>query len=58
MHDQVVEGQVLAGNYRVERVLGVGGVGMVVAARHLQLDERVGPDARRAVVALDGHGDE
>ncbi len=31
----------LAGKYRVERVLGVGGMGMVVAAHHLQLDERV-----------------
>src|SRR6187399_2964365 len=35
------EGQVLDGKYRVERVLGVGGMGVVVAARHLQLDERV-----------------
>ncbi len=35
------EGEVLAGKYRVERVLGVGGMGVVVAARHIQLDERV-----------------
>ncbi|MFZ5894889.1 MAG: protein kinase domain-containing protein [Myxococcota bacterium] len=35
------EGQVLARKYRVERVLGVGGMGIVVAAHHLQLDERV-----------------
>ena len=41
MHDEVIEGQILAGKYRVERVLGVGGMGLVVAARHLQLDERV-----------------
>jgi serine/threonine-protein kinase len=34
-------GTVLVGKYRVERVLGVGGMGMVVAAHHLQLDERV-----------------
>jgi serine/threonine-protein kinase len=34
-------GDVLAGKYRVERVLGVGGMGVVVAALHLQLDERV-----------------
>jgi eukaryotic-like serine/threonine-protein kinase len=34
-------GDVLAGKYRVERVLGVGGMGVVVAAHHLQLDERV-----------------
>jgi serine/threonine-protein kinase len=34
-------GAVLLGKYRVERVIGVGGMGAVVAARHLQLDERV-----------------
>jgi serine/threonine-protein kinase len=34
-------GQVLAGKYRIERVLGQGGMGVVVAATHLQLDERV-----------------
>ncbi len=34
-------GDVLAGKYRVERVLGVGGMGIVVAAHHLQLDEMV-----------------
>jgi serine/threonine-protein kinase len=37
----VREGDVLAGKYRVERVLGVGGMGVVVAAHHLQLDEKV-----------------
>ncbi len=37
----VREGDVLAGKYRVERVLGVGGMGVVVAAHHLQLDQRV-----------------
>jgi len=34
-------GDVLAGKYRVERVLGVGGMGVVVAAHHIQLDEKV-----------------
>jgi eukaryotic-like serine/threonine-protein kinase len=34
-------GDVLAGKYRVERLLGVGGMGIVVCAHHLQLDERV-----------------
>jgi serine/threonine-protein kinase len=34
-------GQVLAGKYQIERVLGMGGMGIVVAARHLQLEERV-----------------
>ena len=37
----VREGDVLAGKYRVERVLGVGGMGVVVAAHHVHLDERV-----------------
>jgi len=37
----VQEGEILAGKYRVERVLGVGGMGVVVAATHIQLDERV-----------------
>lgn len=35
------EGDVLGGKYRIESVLGHGGMGVVVAARHLQLDERV-----------------
>ena len=37
----VQPGDVLAGKYRVERVLGAGGMGYVVAARHLQLDQLV-----------------
>lgn len=37
----VQEGDVLAGKYRVERVLGAGGMGVVVAAAHLTLGERV-----------------
>ena len=35
------EGDVVAGKYRVERVLGVGGMGVVVAAQHIRLDEKV-----------------
>jgi eukaryotic-like serine/threonine-protein kinase len=35
------EGDVLAGKFRIERVLGVGGMGMVVSAMHIQLEERV-----------------
>jgi len=37
----VREGEILAGKYRVERVLGQGGMGVVVAARHAELDELV-----------------
>ena len=37
----VKEGDVLAGKYRVERVLGVGGMGVVIAAYHIQLNEKV-----------------
>ncbi|WP_437476752.1 serine/threonine-protein kinase [Sorangium sp. So ce1014] len=37
----VIQGDVLAGKYEVERVLGEGGMGVVVAARHLLLGERV-----------------
>ena len=40
--EQLVQpGQVLAGKYRIERILGKGGMGVVVAAHHLQLDEKV-----------------
>ena len=34
-------GETLAGKYTVERVLGVGGMGVVVAAKHIHLGERV-----------------
>jgi serine/threonine protein kinase len=37
----VQEGDVIAGKYRVDRILGRGGMGIVVAARHIQLDEKV-----------------
>jgi serine/threonine-protein kinase len=37
----VSEGDVLAGKYRVEKVLGSGGMGCVVAAMHEQLRQRV-----------------
>jgi len=38
---QVKPGDLLGGKYRVERVLGAGGMGIVVAARHTQLGQRV-----------------
>lgn len=37
----VREGDILAGKYRVDRVLGIGGMGVVVAAHHVDLDDRV-----------------
>jgi serine/threonine-protein kinase len=37
----LAEGAVLDGKYRVERVLGAGGMGVVVAATHMRLAQRV-----------------
>lgn len=34
-------GEVIAGKYRVERILGEGGMGVVVLAQHTELDQRV-----------------
>ncbi len=34
-------GEVISGKYRIDRVLGAGGMGVVVAAHHLQLDTKV-----------------
>jgi len=49
----VQPGEVLAGKYRVERVLGAGGMGYVVAARHLQLDQLVAMKFLRRSGGLD-----
>lgn len=35
----MIRGQVLLGKYRVERILGQGGMGMVVAVRHVELGQ-------------------
>jgi serine/threonine protein kinase len=37
----VREGDILAAKYRVDKILGAGGMGVVVAATHLQLGQRV-----------------
>ena len=37
----VSEGDVVLDKYRVERVLGQGGMGVVVAATHVDLDQKV-----------------
>jgi serine/threonine-protein kinase len=39
--DATVVGAVIGGKYRVERVLGKGGMGVVVAATHVDLEQRV-----------------
>jgi serine/threonine protein kinase len=46
-------GQIIAAKYEIERVLGAGGMGVVVAARHLQLGQRVAIKFIRAEAAAD-----
>ena len=41
MSEAVAAGQVIDGKYRVERILGTGGMGVVVAATHLELGQPV-----------------
>src|SRR5688572_2645950 len=39
--DNCPPGSIIAGKYRVEHVLGAGAMGVVLQARHLELDELV-----------------
>jgi serine/threonine protein kinase len=48
-------GSIIAGKYRVERLLGRGGMGVVVVARHLRLGERVA--IKFPVARLSARGD-
>ena len=46
-------GDVLAKKYRLERLVGEGGTGVVVAARHLQLERDVAIKFLRTALASD-----
>ena len=55
MTDDNLVGQTLAGKYRVEQVLGKGGMGLVLGARHIRLDEPVAIKILRAsMMDVDG----
>jgi eukaryotic-like serine/threonine-protein kinase len=41
MRRPITPGELLGGRYRIERVLAEGGMGIIVAAKHLELDETV-----------------
>lgn len=40
-HAEIKPGDVLGGKYRIERIIGQGGMGIVAAARHAELHQRV-----------------
>jgi serine/threonine-protein kinase len=48
-------GEIIAGKYEVLRVLGVGGMGVVVSAKHMQLGQRVAIKFMRAEAARDAN---
>jgi serine/threonine protein kinase len=52
---EVRAGEVIAGKFQIERVLGEGGMGYVVAARHLQLGQMVALKFMREDVMTDDY---
>jgi serine/threonine-protein kinase len=52
---EVRPGEIIAGKFQIERVIGEGGMGYVVAARHLQLGQTVALKFMRAEVLNDEH---
>lgn len=50
----VAEGETIAGKYRVEKLIGSGGMGVVMAAFHLQLNQRVALKFMQPGLAADG----
>ncbi len=53
LHDPYAPGQLLGGKYLVERLLGEGGMGRVLLARHTELDRNVAVKLLRADLASD-----
>ncbi len=51
--DVPVPGTIIAGKYEIEAILGCGGMGIVAAARHVQLAQRVAIKFMRAEAARD-----
>ena len=49
----MLNGDLIAGKYRVERLLGMGGMGVVVAAWHVELERRVALKLVRGELATD-----
>lgn len=52
---EVRPGEIIAGKFQIERVIGEGGMGYVVAARHLQLGQTVALKFMRSDVLNDEH---
>src|SRR4051812_14457673 len=48
-------GSIVAGKLRIDRILGEGGMGVVAAATHIQLDQHVAIKVLRDELANDEH---